>query len=66
MICRDGSVGVADQTAPTKAYKPHLEMLFVVVCVKKLDEGATVKCYLYHQQGHMSNECKVKKVGEMK
>jgi len=31
MICRDGSVGAAGQTAPTKGYQPPLKMLFVVV-----------------------------------
>ena len=33
MICRDGSVVAASQTAPTKAYQPPLQMLFVVVIV---------------------------------
>ena len=31
MICRDGSVGAAGQTAPTKGYQPPLKMRFVVV-----------------------------------
>ena len=31
MICRDGSVGAAGQTAPTKGYQPPLKMLFVVM-----------------------------------
>jgi hypothetical protein len=28
--------------------------------VKKLDEGQTVICYVYHKEGHKSYECKVK------
>ena len=31
MIFKDGSVGAADQTAPTKGYEPPLKMIFVVV-----------------------------------
>jgi uncharacterized membrane protein YkoI len=32
--------------------------------VKKLEKGATVTCYLCHQEGHKSYECKNKKTGE--
>ena len=31
MICRDGSVGAAGQTTPTKSYEPPLKMVSVVV-----------------------------------
>ena len=33
MICRDGSVGAAGRTAPTKGYEPPLKIDFVVVAV---------------------------------
>ena len=31
MICRDGSVGAAGQTAPTKSYEPPLKIDSIVV-----------------------------------
>jgi hypothetical protein len=34
--------------------------------VKKLDEGATMDCYMCHKEGHKSYECKVKNGGEKK
>ena len=40
MICRDGSVGAADQTAPTNGYEPPLKIDSVVVIHTALDHGA--------------------------
>ena len=34
--------------------------------VKKLEKGETVTCYLCHEEGHKSYECKNKKKGEEK
>jgi hypothetical protein len=34
--------------------------------VKKLDEGATMDCYMCHKEGHKSYEFKVKNGGEKK
>ena len=42
MICRDGSVGAAGQTAPTKSYEPPLKIDSIVVLVDILSAHA---CY---------------------
>ena len=35
MICRDGSVGAADQTAPINGYEPPVKIDYVVVIEPK-------------------------------
>ena len=48
----------------TEQAQPHQDN--TIKGVKKLDEGATVVCYVCHKEGHKSYECKVKNGGEKK
>ena len=52
MICRDGSIGAAGQTAPTKGYEPSLKSVSVVVSVSVILSDLGVTCLFLQKKSY--------------